>query len=334
MERITLDHGSGGLLTKELVQGRLIPRITNPLLAPLEDSAVLELGGHRLAFTTDSYVVRPLFFPGGDIGRLAVFGTVNDLAMKGARPLALSLALVLEEGLPIEILDRILESVGEAARAASVPVATGDTKVVERGKADGLYVNTAGIGLVPEEIELSPQRIAPGDRILVSGPVGDHGAAILISQEGLGIESGIESDAMPLHRVVEALIQGLGRRLHALRDPTRGGLATLLSELASASGRAFRVEEGKIPVRPEVEGASELLGIDPLYLASEGRLVAFVEGAAGEEALRILKSAGCEGASLIGAVEEGPPGRVVLETHAGGERLMRALSGRPLPRIC
>jgi hydrogenase expression/formation protein HypE len=336
-EQITLSHGAGGKSTHTLVEGLFLEELRNPLLEPLADNAVFspsDGGGPRLAFSTDSFVVKPLVFPGGDIGELAVNGTVNDLAMSGARPLYLSAGFIVEEGFPTSDLRRIVASMGRAAREAGVQVAAGDTKVVERGKADGLYVNTAGVALLERELSLSPKAIRPGDRVLVSGTIGDHGMAIMVARGELELEASIESDTAPLHELVGALLDATGE-VRCLRDPTRGGLATVLAELALAAEVGIAVDESALPVAPEVNGACEILGIDPLYVANEGKLVAVVDGIAADEALAALRSHpfGAD-AAVVGEVREEPPGLVLLETAFGGSRVIDMLAGDPLPRIC
>jgi hydrogenase expression/formation protein HypE len=334
-ERITLSHGAGGKSSHTLVEALFLRELGNPLLEPLADHALLPAtGGSRLAFTTDASVVSPLFFPGGDIGELAVNGTVNDLAMAGARPLYLSLSFVLEEGLPTADLRRVVQSLAAAARAAGVVVATGDTKVVERGKADGLYVVTAGLGVVEHALDLSPDRLRAGDKVLLSGTVGDHGMAIMVARGGLDLEVELESDTAPLHELVEALLAA-APGVRCLRDPTRGGVATVLNELALASEVGIAIDELTVPVRPEVTGACELLGIDPLYVANEGKLVAVVAPENEQAALTALRSHPLgTSAAVIGEVREEPPGMVILETALGGTRVVDMLAGDPLPRIC
>ncbi|MFA9400092.1 MAG: hydrogenase expression/formation protein HypE [Acidobacteriota bacterium] len=333
-ERVTLSHGAGGKSSHDLVEGIFVSELSNPLLEPLGDSALLETGSGRLAFTTDSFVVRPLFFPGGDIGELAVNGTVNDLAMSGARPLALSAGFIIEEGFPVADLLRIAGSMARAARAAGVPVATGDTKVVERGNADGLYVNTSGVGVIDHGAELGPDAIRAGDRVLVSGPIGDHGMAVMIARGDLELELELESDTAPLNGLVEALLES-GAEVHCLRDPTRGGLATVLAELSLAAEVGVTLQESALPIRPEVNGACEILGIDPIYVANEGRLVAVVAPESADKALAALRSdpLGRE-AAIIAEVTAEPPGLVILETTLGGTRVVDMLAGDPLPRIC
>jgi hydrogenase expression/formation protein HypE len=332
-ERITLAHGAGGKATHDLVEGLFVEELRNEALAPLGDSALVA-GGGRLALTTDSYVVRPLFFPGGDIGELAVNGTVNDLAVAGARPLWLTAGFVLEEGLAVDDLRRVARSMAAAARRAGVAVVAGDTKVVERGRADGLYVTTAGVGVVPDGLALGPELVRAGDRVLLSGPIGDHGMAVMLARGDLGLEVDLASDSAPLHDLTAALLAS-GDGVRWMRDPTRGGLATTLVELAGAAGAGVRLEETAIPVRPEVHAACEVLGIDPLNVANEGRLVAVVGPEAEEAALAALRAhpLGRE-ARAIGTVVEDAERLVVLETALGGARIVDMLVGDPLPRIC
>ena len=333
-ERITLAHGSGGKATHTLVEAVFLDAFRNPLLEPLEDAATLQTGGVRLAFTTDSFVVSPLFFPGGDIGDLAVNGTVNDLAVTGARPLYLAAGFILEEGFPVADLQRIVASMRAAAERAGVQVVTGDTKVVQRGKADGCYVNTAGVGVLERPLALGAAGARPGDAVLVSGPIGDHGVTIMLARGELDIESEVASDTAPLGGLVERLLDATGE-VRALRDATRGGVATICNEVARAAGVAVVLEEDAIPVRPEVRGACELLGIDPLYVACEGRLVAVVDAAAAEVALQALRSHPLgQGAAVVGRVKDDPPGLVLLKTSFGGTRIVDLLVGDPLPRIC
>jgi hydrogenase expression/formation protein HypE len=332
-EIVTLAHGAGGKASRALVEGLFLPELGNPLLDALGDAAVLELGGARLAFTTDSYVVKPLVFPGGDIGELAVNGTVNDLAVSGAMPRFLSAGFVIEEGFPVEDLRRIVASMARAAQAASVVIAAGDTKVVERGNADGLYVTTAGIGILPGAAELGPERVRPGDRVLVSGTLGDHGMAVLIARGDLDLEVDLESDTAPVHELAAALLELGGVRW--MRDPTRGGLATALNELAEQSGLAIALDEASLPLRPEVVGACEILGIDPLYVANEGKLAAVVAPDRADEALAVLRlhPLGAE-AAIVGEVRAEPAGMVLLDTAFGGSRIVDMLVSDPLPRIC
>jgi hydrogenase expression/formation protein HypE len=333
-ERITLSHGSGGKATQTLIEAVFLEAFANPLLAPLEDGAVLTAHGGRLAFTTDSYVVSPLFFPGGDIGDLAVNGTVNDLAVSGARPLWLSAGFILEEGFPVADLERIVASMAAAAERAGVQVVTGDTKVVQRGKADGCYVNTAGVGVIERPVELGVAAARPGDAVIVSGPIGEHGITIMLARGELDIESEVSSDTAPLNGLVERLLDA-APGVRGLRDATRGGVATICNEVARAAGVAVVVDEDAVPVRPDVRGACELLGIDPLYVACEGRLVAVVDGDQVDAAMAALRSHPLgEGAAVIGRVRDDPPGLVLLKTSFGGTRIVDLLVGDPLPRIC
>ena len=333
-ERITLAHGAGGKATRDLVAALFVEELGNEALDELGDSAVVAAPAGRLAFTTDSYVVRPLVFPGGNIGELAVFGTVNDLAVAGARPLWLSAGFVLEEGLPLETLRTVVSSMAAAAARAGVAVVAGDTKVVERGKADGLYVTTAGVGVLEHGLELAPEQVRPGDRILLSGTIADHGMAVMLARGDLRLEGDVRSDTAPVHELAAALL-GLGDSLRWMRDPTRGGLATSLNELASASGLAVRMKEAALPVRPAVAAACEILGIDPLYVANEGKLLAVVAEDAASDALALLRAheLGSDAVEL-GAVEAEPEGMVLLDTALGGSRIVDMLVGDPLPRIC
>lgn len=323
-DRIVLAHGGGGR-----VMHQLIARVFQPAFGGAEhDGAVLPAVSGRLAFTTDSYVVKPLIFPGGTIGDLAVNGTVNDLAMCGARPLWLSAGFILEEGLEMETLRQIVESARQAAERAGVRIVTGDTKVVDKGKGDGLFLNTSGIGLVEVPGEIGPSAVQPGDAVIVSGDLGSHGIAILSVREGLEFEASIESDTAPLWEPVAALL-GAGVEVHCLRDLTRGGLATALNEIAMARQVTIRIEEAQIPIREVVRGACELLGLDPLYVANEGRFVAFVPEGQAEQVVELLRTG-----ARIGAVEDSAPGMVLLRTRVGGNRVLDLLSGEQLPRIC
>ncbi len=332
---VTLDHGSGGLAARELVQEVFLSRLNNSRLAPLEDSAVLPVANGRLAFTTDSYVVDPLFFPGGDIGALAVNGTVNDLAMRGAVPLALSLGLIIEEGLPLEVLERVVDSIAAAAETAGVDVVTGDTKVVHRGAADKLFINTSGIGSIVEGVEISPGQVRPGDGIILSGTMADHGITVLAEREDLGFGGQLRSDTFALNHVVAALVEHFPGGIHALRDPTRGGVATTLCEIAVVSGSSMEIWEERVPLNRPVAVACEILGIDPFFLANEGKCLLFVDPAVEGEILKALhRHPGGKQASLIGRVTDGEAGRVVLHTAVAGQRLMTPLTGDPLPRIC
>lgn len=341
-ERILLAHGSGGKLSAELIQRIFVPAFGNPALNRMDDSAVLSLfplplgegWGGRLALTTDCHVVKPLFFDGGDIGRLAVCGTVNDLAMVGARPLYLAAGFVLEEGLPIATLEQVVASMKAAAEEAGVAVVTGDTKVVEQGSADGLFITSTGVGVVPEGVDVSGSNARPGDLVLLSGPIGDHGIAVLSRREGLEFGVSVASDVAPLNRLVEAILVA-SPHLHSLRDPTRGGLATTLNELAAQSGVAIRIEEDRIPVRPAVQAACEMLGYDPLYVANEGKLVAIVPPDEAEQALATMRRTRYgEEACLVGTVLPEQGGRVLMKTRIGGTRVVQMLMGEMLPRIC
>ncbi len=332
--RITMSHGAGGKATQSLVEAIFLDAFRNPLLEPLEDAARLAVNGARLAMTTDSYVVRPLFFPGGDIGDLAVNGTVNDLSMAGAVPLYLSAGFILEEGFPVADLARIAASMQAAASRAGVQVVAGDTKVVEKGKADGCYVTTAGLGVISRDTDLGVAQARPGDVILVSGPIGDHGVTIMLARGELDIEADICSDTAPLNGLVAGLLTA-APGVRALRDATRGGVATILNEIAAAARVGVMVAEDDIPVRAQVRGASELLGVDPMYVACEGRLVAVVSPGDAAPALAALRAhpLGAE-AAIIGTVTTGPPGIVQLTTAFGGTRIIDLLVGDPLPRIC
>jgi hydrogenase expression/formation protein HypE len=333
-DRILLAHGSGGELSHQLVASIFARNFHNPILQPLDDAAVISEDGGRWAFTTDSYVVTPVFFPGGDIGRLAVCGTVNDLSMSGAQPLYLSVGFIIEEGFSLPDLKRIVESMQRTADEAGVAIITGDTKVVNRGAADGIFINTAGIGRVPPGIHISGHNARPGDKVLVSGTLGDHGVAILSAREGLDFSTALVSDCAPLNHLVEKLIAA-SPHIHCLRDPTRGGLSSTLNEIARQSGVGVWVEENRIPIREEVKGACELLGFEPWNLANEGKLVAIVEAGAAETILREMKSHPLgRDAAIIGEVKDSPPGKVVLRTPIGSTRLMDMLVGEPLPRIC
>lgn len=333
-ERITLSHGSGGKATHTLIEALFLEAFSNPMLDPLEDQAVFSVNDARLALTTDSFVVAPLFFPGGTIGELAVNGTVNDLAVSGAQPLYLSAGFILEEGFPVADLQRIVESMALAAAAADVQIVTGDTKVVQKGKADGCYINTAGVGVLERDLTLGASNAHPGDAVIVSGPIGDHGVTIMLARGELDIESDLESDTAPLHGLIATLLDAT-RGVRCLRDATRGGVATILNEVARASNVAIVVDEPSVPVRTEVRGASEILGIDPLYVACEGRMVCVVDGAEADQALAALRShpLGAE-AAVIGTVKDDPPTLVLLKTEFGGTRIVDMLIGDPLPRIC
>ncbi|MGH3086448.1 MAG: hydrogenase expression/formation protein HypE [Rubrobacteraceae bacterium] len=330
-----MSHGAGGKATHKLIEGLLLPAFDNPALAPLSDAALIPFGDAQLALTTDSFVVRPLVFPGGSIGELAVNGTVNDLAVSGATPLALSAALIVEEGLETEVLEREVEAMAAAAGRANVSIATGDTKVVERGKGDGLYVITTGIGVADPELSLSADSVKPGDKILCSGTLGDHGAAILIARGDLDLEADVLSDTRCLTPLAESLKNAAGPGLHFMRDPTRGGVGTVLNELARDSGLGVALWEEEIPLRDVVNGACEILGIDPLYVANEGKLLAVVSPEVADASLEALRSVeGGEEAAIIGEVREEPARMVLMHTGFGGTRMIDMLVGDPLPRIC
>jgi hydrogenase expression/formation protein HypE len=333
-QRITMSHGAGGKATRTLVEAIFLDAFRNPLLEPLEDAAQLHVNGSRVAFTTDSYVVSPLFFPGGNIGDLAVNGTVNDLSVAGAIPLYLSAGFLLEEGFAVDDLRRIVASMHDAAAAAGVQVVTGDTKVVEKGKADGCYINTAGVGIIEHHRTLGVAQARPGDAVIVSGPIGDHGITIMLARGELDIEADVTSDTAPLNGLVAGLLAATPG-VRAMRDATRGGVATILNEVAADAGVCVVVSEDDIPVRPEVRGASELLGIDPMYVACEGRLVAVVDGAEADSALAAMRAhpLGAH-AAVIGHIADDPAGIVLLKTAFGGTRVVDLLVGDPLPRIC
>ncbi|MEZ5288362.1 MAG: hydrogenase expression/formation protein HypE [Vicinamibacterales bacterium] len=331
---VQLAHGGGGRLTGQLIEDLFIPAFGSPALAQRHDGARLDLGHGRLAFTTDSYVVRPLFFPGSDIGALAVNGTVNDLAMCGARPRFLSCGFIIEEGLPMETLWRVVRSMRASADAAGVSIVTGDTKVVDRGKGDGLYVNTAGVGVIDHDLTIAPSSVRPGDVVIVSGDIGRHGMAVMAAREGLEFESAIESDCAPVNDAALALIDA-GLDVHCLRDLTRGGLASAVVEIATTSGLHLHLVEEAIPVREDVAGACEVLGFDPCYVANEGRFIAIVPEADADRALRVLQGIEVSSAAVrIGHVEADPHGLVTLTSRIGATRVMDLLSGEQLPRIC
>jgi hydrogenase expression/formation protein HypE len=336
-EKITLSHGSGGKSTHNLIEGVFAPAFSNPILDAMDDAATFSLNGsgHRMAFTTDTYVVSPLFFPGGDIGKLAVHGTINDLAMAGATPLYLSAGFILEEGFPIANLRRIVESMANAAKEAGVSIVTGDTKVVQRGKADGLFINTAGVGAMRASWQPGQAYIQPGDVVLLSGSVGDHGIAIMLAREALDIETDVQSDTAPLHSLVAALYDAAGESIHCLKDPTRGGVATSLNEMALGAEVAIGLDEHAVPIHAGVRGACEILGLDPLTIANEGKLLAVVAPDKAEAALAAMRRhpLGRE-AAIIGAVQDDPAGMVFLRTDIGGMRVLDMLVGDPLPRIC
>ncbi len=332
---VLLAHGGGGRLTQMLVEKLFLPAFGCRALENLHDGAILEVEGIRLAFTTDSFVVSPTFFPGGDIGKLAVNGTVNDLAMCGAQPLYLSLGLILEEGFSMENLCRVVRSIQGAASAAGTQIVTGDTKVVDRGKGDGLFINTSGIGLIPAGVAISPRRAQPGDVILVSGEIAVHGLAVLSVREGLEFETTLESDTAPLNGLVGNLLEALGSDVHVLRDPTRGGLASTLNEIAASAEVGIVLEEPQIPISDEVKGACEIMGLDPLYIANEGKCVAIVARNVAEKALATIKAHPLgRKAAIIGQVMAEQARMVILQTQVGGARVVDMLSGEQLPRIC
>jgi hydrogenase expression/formation protein HypE len=333
-DTVILGHGSGGTLTAQLIESVFLPAFSNPILDRLDDQAVFEVAEGRLAFTTDSFVVTPLFFPGGDIGHLAVNGTVNDLAMSGARPLYLSAGFILEEGLPMEDLRRIVRSMRDAADAAGVFVVTGDTKVVGKGSGDKVFVNTSGIGVVPRGVTISADRARPGDAVLLSGTVGDHGMAIMAARESLGLDGAIESDTSPLHDLVARMLEACSD-LHALRDPTRGGVATSLQEIAGRSRVGVLIEESRAPVRDAVKGACEILGFDPLYVANEGKLLAFVPPESADAVLAAMRAhPRGQDAVRLGTATAEHPGLVIVRTAIGGRRVLERPYGELLPRIC
>ncbi|MFH2064686.1 MAG: hydrogenase expression/formation protein HypE [Pseudomonadota bacterium] len=333
-DHILLDHGSGGKMSSTMIRDIMLPAFDNPILSMLNDGASLEVGGARLAFSTDTYTVSPLFFPGGSIGDLAINGTVNDVSMCGARPLYLSVGLIIEEGFPIEDLRRILDDMGKAARLADVLIVTGDTKVVPRGAADKIFINTSGIGWIPDGVTVGGERACVGDRIILSGTIADHGMTILTQREGLSFDTAIRSDSAPLNHMVQAILSA-GKNVHVLRDPTRGGVGTTLNEIAIQSNLGIRIYEDRIPVKKDVAGICELLGFDPLYVANEGKLLAFVPPSDAEAVLAAIQNdpAGKD-ACVIGMVTETAPKRVIMETRIGGERIVDMQTGEQLPRIC
>ncbi len=333
-ETILLAHGAGGELSRELLEDLIVPKLANPTLMRLEDSALIEVPSQRLAYTTDSYVVKPLFFPGGDIGKLAVCGTINDLAALGARPLVISLGFIIEEGLPIKTLSRVLDSIAAACEEAKVSVVTGDTKVVEKGAADRLFINTSGIGIVPEGVTLAADTCQPGDSVIVSGTLGDHGIAVLSQREGLSFETPLQSDVASLAGLV-AEVLATGSQIHSMRDPTRGGVAAALHEIARASGVTICLFEETLPMREEVLGACEMLGLDPLYVANEGKMLFIVNAEATDIVLAALKTHLLgENASLIGEVTPKQEAFLIMKTTLGPTRIVTLPYGNQLPRIC
>ncbi len=332
-DTILLAHGSGGKLSHDLVEKRFLPFLANPALNKLDDSAIFEASGY-LAFTTDSYVVNPIFFPGGDIGKLAVCGTVNDLAMSGAKPAYLSLSVIIEEGFSLDELEQIVQSVKKAAEEAEVSIITGDTKVVNRGQADKLFITTSGIGILSPEIDISGANAKAGDKVILSGTIGDHGIAIMTQREGLRFSVPVKSDCAPLNKLVSQMLEA-SSRIHCLRDPTRGGLATTLNEFARQSNVGIVIEEDRIPIMEGVKAACELLGLDPIYVANEGKLVAIVEPSDADKVLAHMKQIGYgREAAIIGEVTAKHPGRVIMKTKLGPSRIIDMLSGELLPRIC
>ena len=333
-DKIMLGHGSGGKLTSELINKLILPAFDNKYLNELGDQAVININGSKIAFTTDSYVINPIFFPGGNIGELAVNGTINDLAVGGAKPLYISAAFIIEEGFPINELNEIIKSMGKAAKAANVLLVTGDTKVVDKGHCDKIFINTSGIGLIDNDVEISPQKVMPGNKIILSGPIGLHGIAILSKREGLEFESEIKSDTAPLNSLVEDILN-VSKNIKWMRDPTRGGISSTLNELAEAAKVGIKIIESNIPVPSPVKAACEMLGLDPLYVANEGCLVAIVNNSESEIIVEAMKrnKLGSE-TCIIGEITDSPTGIVVMQTIIGGERVVDMLSGEQLPRIC
>jgi hydrogenase expression/formation protein HypE len=333
-DKILLDHGSGGKISHRMTRDMLLPVFNNAILSRLDDGAIFELQGVRMAFSTDSYTVDPIFFPGGNIGELAVYGTVNDLAMCGASPLYLSAALIIEEGFPVEQLQTIIAAMGKAAETAGVTVVTGDTKVVPKGMVDKIFINTSGIGVIPDGVDVASHRARPGDRVILSGSIADHGVSVMARREGLSFETSVQSDTAPLNGMVRAMFAA-GSGIHVLRDPTRGGLGTALNEIAEASTVGVGIREDRIPVKPEVASLCELLGFDPLYLANEGKLIAFVAPDDVESVLQAVRADRWgRDAAVIGEVVADHPGKVFMDTRIGGTRIVDMLAGEQLPRIC
>jgi hydrogenase expression/formation protein HypE len=333
-EKVMLDHGAGGRMSHSLIADIMLPVFDNPVLSQLDDGAILDINGMRIAFSTDTFTVDPIFFPGGNIGDLAVNGTVNDIAMCGANPLFLSVGLLIEDGFPMEELKRILRTMGNAADAAGVKIITGDTKVVPKGAADRIFINTSGLGLIPEGVEISCQRAIPGDRIILSGGIAEHGMTVLTRRAGMSFESSIVSDTAPLNHMVGRMLSA-SRDIHVLRDPTRGGVGTTLNEIAQSSRVGIVIYEDRIPLNPQVEALCELMGLDPLYIANEGKLVAIVGKDHVKEVLSAMKGDRCgREAAIIGEVVAENPGSVLMKTKIGGTRIVDMLTGEPLPRIC
>lgn len=334
MDRILMAHGSGGLMSQELIESVFKKNWNNPQLDPMLDGALLDLPPGRVAMSTDSFVITPIFFPGGDIGKLSICGTVNDLVACGARPLYLTTAFIIEEGLPLSDLKKLAESIAKTAQEAGVSLVTGDTKVVEKGSADGIFINTTGIGVIPAGIDYRPDRIKVGDQILVTGTVGDHGLAVLAQREGLRFSTPAHSDCAPLGKIGQVL-EGFGDAVKCMRDPTRGGLATVLNELAQQSRQGMLVKEQRIPVAEMVQGACDMLGLDPLYMANEGKMVVFADRELAAEIVAALQAIPeAENTAIIGEVIADPAGMVLLETELGGQRILGMLEGEHLPRIC
>jgi len=332
--KILLGHGSGGKLSAELINTMFLPAFTNEFLSPLGDQAIVNINGTRIAFTTDSYVVNPIFFPGGSIGDVAVNGTVNDLAVGGAQPLYISAGVILEEGMPMEELERVVSDMKNACERAGVQLVTGDTKVVEKGKGDKIFINTSGIGVIEEGIEINPHSVRPGDRIIVNGPIGEHGIAIMSVREGLEFETAIESDTAPLNHLVQDMLN-VSKNIRWMRDPTRGGLSSSLNELAQSSKKGITLHESDIPVPESVKAACEILGLDPLYVANEGKLLAVVPAQEAEQIVDVMhKNPHGKNARIIGEVVDDHHGYVLLKTSIGGNRVVDMLAGEQLPRIC
>ncbi len=333
-DKILLGHGSGGKLTAELIKNIFLPAFENPYLSELSDQAIIDINGVKIAFTTDSYVVNPIFFPGGNIGELAINGTVNDLAVGGAKPLFISAGFIIEEGFPLNDLCTIVESMENACEKAGVILVTGDTKVVEKGKGDKIFINTSGIGIIEHDIEISSRKVKPGDKILINGPIGLHGIAILSKREGIEFEIEIESDTAPLNLLVEDILS-VSRKIHWMRDPTRGGISTVLNELAQSTKLGVEIWESEIPIPEPVKVACEMLGLDPLYIANEGKLIAVVDSEDAEKILEAMRNnpLGKE-AKIIGEITDEHPGVVLMKTTIGGKRVVDMLAGEQLPRIC
>ncbi len=334
-EKITLDHGSGGRASHDLIKNLLLQVFNSKTLAPMEDSALVQIGQEKIAFSTDSFVVDPIFFPGGNIGDLAINGTVNDIAMRGAQPLYISVAMIIEEGFPISDLEKVIQSIKKSADIAEVEIITGDTKVVPKGKADKIFINTTGIGVLRQNFDISAANAVPGDHVILSGTMADHGVTIVSKQEGLQISGNFQSDSAALNHIIQKLLGHAQHHIHVLRDPTRGGVATTLNEIAESSKMGIRLKEDSLPIRNDVRGACELLGLDPLYLANEGKFLIFVEPSVSEQVIQILKEDKLgKDSQIIGQVTEENPGKVLIDSPLGTSRLLDMLHGTPLPRIC